>query len=208
MLDDDDDFQIPPSLTQAAIRKPLKPTNSTRRPSKKPKRSGKENVNVPGPTATQSQKSQLHDFESSDLIGCCSSSSLDSIRSSIVDCTDSTVTDEKKGLMKISGGYLCNSIESRLLNSAVDNVVGGSENEMGEELDLLLNLGSDSQLEDDLVRCPLCGIDISDMSNQQRQIHTNQCLDKDKTQPQLQQHVISWNSLLFFLLHVCLYFEC
>ena len=101
MLDDDDDFQIPLSLTQASIRKPLKLTNSnsTRRPSKKPKRSGKENVNVPGPTATQSQKSQLHDFESSDLIGCCTSSSLDSIRSSIVDCTDSTVTDEKKGLM-------------------------------------------------------------------------------------------------------------
>lgn len=204
MLDDDDDFQIPLSLTQASIRKPLKPTNSnsnsTRRPSKKPKRSGKENVNVPGPTATQSQKSQLHDFESSDLIGCCTSSSLDSIRSSIVDCTDSTVTDEKKGLMKISGGYLCNSIESRLLNYTVDNVVGGSENEMGEDLDLLLNLCSDSQLEEDLVRCPLCGIDISDMSNQQRQIHTNQCLDKDQTQPQpqLQQHVISLNSLFFF----------
>ncbi|KAK7829700.1 dna cross-link repair protein snm1 [Quercus suber] len=192
MLDDDDDFQIPLSLTQASIRKPLKPTNSnsTRRPSKKPKRSGKENVNVPGPTATQSRKSQLHDFESSDLIGCSSSSSLDSIRSSIVDCTNSTATDEKKGLMKISGGYLCNSIESRLLNSAVDNVVGGSENEMGEDLDLLLNLGSDSQLEEDWVRCPLCGIDISDMSNQQRQIHTNQCLDKDQTQPQLQQHVV------------------
>ncbi|KAL4650622.1 hypothetical protein ACB092_01G100800 [Castanea dentata] len=190
MLDDDDDFQIPLSLTQASLRKPLKPTNSTRRPSKKPKRAGKENVNVPGPTATQSQKSQLHDFESSDLIGC--SSSLDSIRSSIVDCTD-----EKKGLMKISGGYLCNSIESRLLNSAVDNVVvGGPENEMGEELDLLLNLCSDSQLEEDLVRCPLCGIDISDMSNQQRQIHTNHCLDKDQTQPQpqpqpqLQQHLV------------------
>lgn len=202
VLDDDDDFQIPLSLTQASLRKPLKPTNSTRRPSKKPKRAGKENVNVPGPTATatatQSQKSLLHDFESSDLIGCCSSS-LDSIRSSIVDCTDSTVTDEKKGLMTISGGYLCNSIESRLLNSAVDNVVvGGSENEMGEELDLLLNLCADSQQEEDLVRCPLCGIDISDMSNQQRQIHTNQCLDKDQTQPQLQQHVISWNSLFCF----------
>ena len=111
--------------------------------------------------------------------------------------------------MKISGGYLCNSIESRLLNYTVDNVVGGSENEMGEDLDLLLNLCSDSQLEEDLVRCPLCGIDISDMSNQQRQIHTNQCLDKDQTQPQpqLQQHVISLNSL-FFLLRVYLYFEC
>ncbi|GMY29092.1 DNA cross-link repair protein SNM1-like [Fagus crenata] len=213
ILDDDDDFQIPLTQTLTTLRpsplhkSPLKPSksksnsNSTRRPSKKPKRSGKENV------PTHSQKPQLHHTPSGS-IGCCS---LDSIRSSIDDCTDS---DEKKQLLKISGGYLSNSIESRLMTSKVDNV----RNEMGEDLHLLLNLRSHSQPEqeqhednningaalalspeeegdvldgeEDLVGCPLCGIDISNMSNEQRQIHTNQCLDNEETQPHVQHAVL------------------
>jgi DNA cross-link repair 1A protein len=155
---------------------------------------------------------------------------LDSIRSSIDDCTDS---DEKKQLLKISGGYLSNSIESRLMTSKVDNV----RNEMGEDLHLLLNLRSHSQPEqeqhednningaalalspeeegdvldgeEDLVGCPLCGIDISNMSNEQRQIHTNQCLDNEETQPHV-QHVnfFSFFTCVMIQVYIFIYFEC
>ncbi|XP_038701091.1 DNA cross-link repair 1A protein isoform X2 [Tripterygium wilfordii] len=35
-----------------------------------------------------------------------------------------------------------------------------------------------------LVQCPLCGIDISDFSDEMRQVHTNDCLDKNENQAQ------------------------
>ncbi|PON61631.1 Receptor-like tyrosine-protein kinase [Trema orientale] len=34
------------------------------------------------------------------------------------------------------------------------------------------------------VECPLCGVDISDLSEERRQLHTNDCLDKEDAQAQ------------------------
>lgn len=102
--------------------------------------------------------------------------------------------------MKVKGGffkYNSNSIESRLLRSvgncapSVCKNDGGSE-EVGVEdeceLDVLLNLcseGDDSDygrsvdgFSESLIRCPLCNVDISGLSDELRQVHTNECLDK------------------------------
>lgn len=93
--------------------------------------------------------------------------------------------------------------------------------EVGEELDLLLKLSSQVEEEDggvngegfrplegdglnddhDFVniQCPLCGVDISGMSDEQRQLHTNECLDREETQAQAQD-VSSPSSFSFFFL--------
>ncbi|XP_022139623.1 DNA cross-link repair 1A protein-like isoform X2 [Momordica charantia] len=120
--------------------------------------------------------------------------------------------DECKG-SKVKGGYLCNSIESRLMNSRVDRDVGISgggvdkvasdDFESDTELDLLLNLHSQVDEEDHmngvrfgteetdfpvdeegLIQCPLCGVDISDLSDKERQVHTNDCIDQEDVQAQ------------------------
>ncbi|XAR69941.1 hypothetical protein NMG60_11001722 [Bertholletia excelsa] len=66
------------------------------------------------------------------------------------------------------------------------------------QLDMLLNLCSEANGDDDIsnekgfdryaesifrsspIHCPLCGTDISDLSNDLRQTHTNDCLDKEE----------------------------
>ncbi|KAK9273026.1 hypothetical protein L1049_017833 [Liquidambar formosana] len=112
---------------------------------------------------------------------------------------DSVCFDEgsdKKGL-KLREGYLCNSIEAKLLNSRVgcDFSIGDGDFgedtfdhfEPGTQLDVLLKLCSEEQQEgsglegDGSVCCPLCGIDISGLSEELRQVHTNDCLDKGDT---------------------------
>ncbi|XP_022936316.1 DNA cross-link repair 1A protein [Cucurbita moschata] len=165
-------------------------------------------------------------FGSSEMdLGC----SLDLIQPSMVGCSYEThdansveeifdgdgdfsgATDECKG-SKLKGGYLLNSIESRLMNSRVDCDVGVSGSgvdkessddfESDKELDLLLNLHSQLDEEDrisgvgfgteesyfpvdeDLIQCPLCGVDISDLSDEQRLVHTNDCIDKEDAQAQ------------------------
>ncbi|XP_015884412.3 DNA cross-link repair protein SNM1 [Ziziphus jujuba] len=150
-------------------------------------------------------------FKFSDAAADCS---LDSLQSSF-DCPSLAVADEnvnectvncsgyveKKGLLNKNGGYYLNSIESRLMGSRGDcrfDVVGkdGSSDAGSEgELDALLNLCSalEEESEDyligeksgDLVQCPLCGVDISDLSEEQRQLHTNDCLDKGEAQAQV-----------------------
>ncbi|KAF3446131.1 hypothetical protein FNV43_RR11310 [Rhamnella rubrinervis] len=155
-------------------------------------------------------------FKSPDVADC----SLDSVPSSF-DCPSLAVPDEsvnfsdvkcsvsaeKKGLLLYeNGGYYCNSIESRLMASRGDcsfdvDEVGSSHEGSGEELDALLNLcsaleESEGNLIDSenggLVLCPLCGVDISDLSEEQRQLHTNDCLDKGEAQvqPQAQDVVL------------------
>ncbi|KAK1393689.1 Sterile alpha motif domain-containing protein [Heracleum sosnowskyi] len=103
-------------------------------------------------------------------------------------------------VMKTKGGvfkYNSNSIESRLLRSVgncAPSVCGndGESEEIGVEdeceLDVLLNLCSDGDdsgngrsvddFSDGLIRCPLCNVDISGLSDELRQVHTNECLDK------------------------------
>lgn len=44
------------------------------------------------------------------------------------------------------------------------------------------NVDDDNHLKTFEVACPLCGLDISNLSDEQRQVHTNNCLDKGDTQ--------------------------
>ncbi|GAB2276374.1 hypothetical protein Dimus_011102 [Dionaea muscipula] len=87
-----------------------------------------------------------------------------------------------------------NAVESRLLASLaqVRNCDGGSwgtdqdrevavdSEEIGTQLGDLIRLCSDGGADgfSVVVECPLCGVDISDLSEELRQIHTNNCLDK------------------------------
>ncbi|XP_050125322.1 DNA cross-link repair protein SNM1 isoform X2 [Malus sylvestris] len=203
---DDDDFQIP--LTQTA---------TAPKPSKKLKRSkpvyrGKENIPPNCLGSKDSTLEQTQGFKSSIFEDC----SLDSIPASF-DCgtldggglaSSSACVDEEKenekGL-KSKGGYLCNSIESRLIKPRPDWDFGSGDGESQdfEELDVLLKLcdraeGGESVgvngmeegfgiVEDEnggLVLCPLCGADISDLSDEERQVHSNECLDNEEVQTQ------------------------
>ncbi|CAL9237070.1 unnamed protein product [Arabidopsis halleri] len=195
--DDDDDFQIPPS-SQLSIRRPLQPTNANNRrpPNKKPRLSrnpGKENVTPPPSPGA-------------DLL--CSSStphcSLDCIPSS-VDCSlgdfgedDQVLVDkeDKDDCIKMNReGYLCNSMEARLLKSRIrlglDCGIHEDDEESNSELDVLIKLCSESEGnsgecslgKDDSIHCPLCSMDISALSEEQRQVHSNTCLDKSYNQP-------------------------
>lgn len=102
--------------------------------------------------------------------------------------------------VKLKGGvfkYNSNSIESRLLRSGGNCAPSVCENDGGSEevgvedeceLDVLLNLcseGDDSgdgrsvdDFSESLIKCPLCDVDISGLSDELRQVHTNECLDK------------------------------
>lgn len=201
--DDDDDFQIPLSQTPKqtlSIRN--KPADNPRRPSKKPKKPtnpGKENVDPNSLLPYQKTESGANDFNLDE------NCSLDFIESSI-DCTvSSKVGNEKfdsgsgkKEKLEVSGGYLCNSIEARLMKSRVDysgvNVGNEEDFEENSELDALIKLcteGEESEAREKIkvncngdeccfVLCPLCGTDISDLSEEFRLVHTNECLDKEE----------------------------
>ncbi|GAB4854711.1 hypothetical protein Ancab_023296 [Ancistrocladus abbreviatus] len=96
------------------------------------------------------------------------------------------------------------SIESRLLSfTGLGTGTGGGcgglveEDEVVEgfetctQLDVVMRLCSDT---DDLdagclaVECPLCGLDISDFSDESRQLHTNDCLDKCDMPKEMEIH--------------------
>lgn len=172
-------------------------------------------------------------FKSPDVADC----SLDSLPSSF-DCPIVAVPDpdetvnlcdvkcsvsgEKKGLLHNNGGYYCNSIESRLMASRGDcnfdvDEAGSSDEGSEKELDALLNLCSEVEKSEGnlidnenggLVQCPLCGVDISDLSEEQRQLHTNDCLDKAQVQDQAQDVSSKLSFFLFstlFLLSQCKY---
>ncbi|KAI3938887.1 hypothetical protein MKW92_012510 [Papaver armeniacum] len=108
--------------------------------------------------------------------------------------------DEKKG-------YLSNSVESRLLAStrtsetsySVRNEdhlddISVADFELGTQLNVLMELCSDIGEElnanggeqngshGGLVKCPLCGTDISDLNEEMRLVHSNECLDRDEMQ--------------------------
>lgn len=100
------------------------------------------------------------------------------------------------------GQYSANSSESKLLESHMihDFEADGYDNfEIGTQLNELINLCMDESIEgqlnctspikqntsdskrfksDSQVKCPLCGLDISDLSEEIRQLHTNNCLDE------------------------------
>ncbi|KAM0020454.1 putative sterile alpha motif domain, DNA repair metallo-beta-lactamase [Helianthus debilis subsp. tardiflorus] len=109
---------------------------------------------------------------------------------------------EKKTKLTDGFGYSSNSIESRLLlrsggscaPSVCENVsekVDGDLEETGTtQLDVLLDLcysEEEKEIEDEdvggvgeIISCPMCGSDISNMSDEMRQVHTNECLDKEQ----------------------------
>ncbi|ESQ39204.1 hypothetical protein EUTSA_v10001326mg [Eutrema salsugineum] len=88
-------------------------------------------------------------------------------------------------------GYLCNSMEARLSKSRIRLRFDGGIHEEDEvfvepdtELDVLIKLCSEGNSgecslgKNDLIQCPLCSMDISDLSEEQRQFHSSECLDK------------------------------
>lgn len=206
---DDDDFQVPPTLTPKTVtstsktrKTPLRPSANLHRPAKKPKPSvypGKENID---PNFKRTEWDAGADGFYFDLDENCS---LESIPSSI-DCEHAAVGDDsnsslqdknKMGKVKMNEGYLRNSIESRLLRS---RAVDCSSSQDFEELDVLLKLCEENndnhnEVEGGPVQCPLCGIDISDLNEELRHIHTNDCLDKCENQAQK----VSLNIMSHFL---------
>ncbi|KAK9060596.1 hypothetical protein SSX86_021302 [Deinandra increscens subsp. villosa] len=208
IYDDDDDFQKPIQSLQFTQSKPssshkLKPSNAPiNRPSKKPKKTqsfpGKENHKTP-PDFDLGLDSDLG-LESIEPIVFC-----DKIK---VDDGVSVNKDEKNTKLKGGFGYLSNSIESRLLlRSKGSCSLGVCENaceKVGEDveerfedleetgttqLDVLLDLCCSSEEKEietgDFISCPMCGFDISKMSDEMRQVHTNECLDKEQVHNQI-----------------------
>ncbi|XVE53817.1 hypothetical protein DITRI_Ditri03aG0032500 [Diplodiscus trichospermus] len=202
--DDDDDFQIPPTQTLSASLKPtlrktpLKPSNTPHYPpSKKPKRSansGKENVAVSTiPLTLTADLPDLDDSCSLDLIpssiDC--SFNLTSAQNRESDCVK--CDENKKELLESNKGYFCNSIESKLLRPRSELSYEFREDfEEDNEFDELLKLCNEVEeqeedngkemekngLDSGSVQCPICGVDISDLDEEQRLVHTNGCLDK------------------------------
>ncbi|KAI9191136.1 hypothetical protein LWI28_004074 [Acer negundo] len=180
--DEDDDFQIPstqtPIISTSTSRKPktpLKPSNNPCRPSKKPKPSvysGKENVDPASDTAFLFQLDEACSLESIPSTIDCSRTVSD-----YINC--SPERGDKKEILKINEGYLRNSVESRLLRSRTVDCSSNEEFEESADLDVLIKLCEEADVSYDVsVQCPLCGIDISDLSEELRQVHTNDCLDK------------------------------
>ncbi|KAJ0091011.1 hypothetical protein Patl1_13732 [Pistacia atlantica] len=187
--DDDDDFQVPltqtPKITTSTSKKrriPFKPSNNFHHSSKPSSNPGKENVNP-----------NIEGFYFNSDENC----SLESIPSSI-DCSYKVTSGnrspncgDKKGILKINEGYSRNSIESRLLRSRTETYnLNEEESDDDAELDVLLKLREeinddyDEAEVDGVVQCPLCGVDISNLSEELRQVHTNDCLDKCENQSQ------------------------
>ncbi|KAL3650903.1 hypothetical protein CASFOL_007306 [Castilleja foliolosa] len=174
---DDDDFQDYPSPSFSTASKPssqpprLKSLNSTtHRPSgklkkRKPVNPGKEN--------------RLFGDTEADLV-----CGLDSIEPTLVLLTPKWDCDYPRSN---------NAAESEVLKPCGEEEEQICDEEFfegGSKLDVLLKLcdeqGSDNAMDDSegecvgLVCCPICGADISVLSDDMRQVHTNECLDSVK----------------------------
>ncbi|WJX41645.1 hypothetical protein P8452_28968 [Trifolium repens] len=135
-------------LTQTPTLQPLSDSN-TQRPSKKPKT---KTTAFPG-------KENIPPFDDN--------CSLDFVPSTIdPDSTAQTVCSSSASeLKKINKrAYSHNSLESRLVASRANAFDYG---ESGSKVNF-----------DSSVDCPLCGVDISNLTEEQRYLHTNHCLDK------------------------------
>lgn len=122
---------------------------------------------------------------------------------------------------------MSNSIESKLMTGRGVDLGFSEDFEVGAELDVLLNLCSQVEGEEEdadavngvafipqhgdglhgdqvfvKIQCPLCGIDISHLSSEQRELHTNECLDKEEAQA----GEVSFLFLFLGFLCVCLCF--
>ena len=167
---DDDDFQDYPSpspRTRSIL--PLKPSNLTaHRPSKPPKRRKLANL----------EKENRNVAEADSDLGC----GLDSIEPTLDFLNNKRVRDCTRA---------DNVGESRNLEPIREDEEGNCREEASEgssRLDVLLKLcaevdetGSDDAGDDMkcdvVISCPLCGTDLSELSDEGRHIHTNECLD-------------------------------
>ncbi|XVF88997.1 hypothetical protein PTKIN_Ptkin19aG0096400 [Pterospermum kingtungense] len=192
-------------------KKPLKPSNTVHHypPSKKPKRiarPGKENAAVSiTPITRPDCLPDLDDSCSLDLIpssiDC--SLNLNSAQTRDSDCVK--CDEEKKESLETNKTYLRKSIESRLIRprSELSGEFGEDfegDNEFGDLLKLCSEVeeqeeqeyeeeeedkGNEEErngLDNVSVQCPLCGFDISDLNEEQRLVHSNDCLDKVENQ--------------------------
>ncbi|KAL2346626.1 hypothetical protein Fmac_000626 [Flemingia macrophylla] len=174
--EESDEFEIP--LTQTTTNfHALASIDDNQRPSKKPKRN-----------TTTLHIIDKENFPPGEIENC----SLDFIPSTI-DCvslctaqrsgqeddapSSSSSSSESLSELKPKGNYLHNSIESKLVGSRT-GAVNSADADSGSELDLLLNLCEELEEVDSSVRCPLCGVDISNLTEEQRHLHTNNCLDE------------------------------
>ncbi|XP_047170039.1 uncharacterized protein LOC124838478 isoform X2 [Vigna umbellata] len=172
--DENDEFEIPLTQTAMAFHE-LDSVDKNQRPLKKPKRkttalrgSGKENVRP---------------SEGCEILNC----SLDFIPSSL-DCIsvcsvqhseqdDSDSSSASLSELKQKGNYLHNSIESKLVVPRIGEL-NAADADSDSELGLLMNLCDELEEVDSSVRCPLCDVDLSNLTEEQRHLHTNNCLDK------------------------------
>ncbi|XP_024963152.1 DNA cross-link repair protein SNM1 [Cynara cardunculus var. scolymus] len=177
------------------------------RPPKKPKKNlaylGKENLEKPPDLGLGSGSGSDFSLESMESTV---------FRNNVKGDDGVSFKDDEKVMKPNEGlSYLSNSIESRLLlrsrgncglsdceNAAVKSDEGADERfddyqEAGTtQLDVLLNLCCSSERKEieigdnmdvgDSISCPMCGVDISNMSDELRQVHTNECLDKEQAQ--------------------------
>ncbi|CAN4127943.1 unnamed protein product [Withania somnifera] len=173
--------------------------SDTSRPTKKPKQqplSAQKECIAPVVVVekTENGLTPIHPNSESDFDDLELCHGLDSIESTIDCCSAAQETTNDEELKR---GYLFNSIEARLLNSKGERKE--KELEQCSELDLLLKLCGEEdgdaltadlpsqekclrfEGECGLICCPLCGADISDLSGEMRQVHTNECLDKEDT---------------------------
>lgn len=197
-MSDDDDFQEIP-LTQPT-QPPLKPSNSSIRPFKRPKAAspGKENAL---PSRKRRGCSEKEELKSKGSYLC------KSIESRLLNARSVGDGNFNCGFIEESeGSNSCNSVDSRSLKSGHGGDGGGNGgfnevlDEDFEQLDALIRLCSEGDKEPDsdglgfgerqgnpsdgegLVLCPLCEIDISNLSDELRQVHTNGCLDRVETE--------------------------
>lgn len=173
---DNDDFEVPLTQTQSPILKPLSQSNNqNQRPSKKPK----TNKTTPFPG-----KENIPPFEGYDI----GNSSLDFVPSTLD--SDSTVCSSPVSELKKSNkrDYFSNSLESRL--------VASRKNAFDLEVNLCDEFGSS-------VDCPLCGVDISNLTEEQRNLHTNDCLDKSGEDVRFSIHTL-YSLLLLIMITMLL----
>jgi DNA cross-link repair 1A protein len=114
-----------------------------------------------------------------------------------------TVEKKLSGPEACKEKYCSNSFESELLESQIPHDFEGDDSvkfEIGTQLSELINLCMEDYMEghsncraspieqntcdskslesENHVLCPLCGSDISDLNEEQQQLHTNNCLDE------------------------------
>ncbi|CAJ1973604.1 unnamed protein product [Sphenostylis stenocarpa] len=174
--DENDEFEIPLTQTATAFHA-LESVDKNQRPLKKPKckstalrgnGSGKENV----------QPSEDCEIENCNLdfipssIDCVSICSVQHSEQEDSDSSSASLSE-----LKSKGDYLRNSVESKLVVSRT-GALNAADADSDTELGLLMNLCDELEEVDSSVRCPLCYVDISNMTEEQRHLHTNNCLDE------------------------------